>query len=53
MNFWAVIAVNNPKVLAKLLVKTTIRSLRGMEEKIVVLKTNLISTQDIKMLVRD
>ena len=53
MYFWAVIAVNNPKVLAKLLVKTTIRSLRGMEEKRLVLNTNLISTKDIRMLVRD
>ena len=50
MNFWALITVNKPRVLAKLLVKTTLRSLLGMEEKRVVLKTNLASTQDIRML---
>ena len=50
MNFWALITVNKPRVLAKLLVKTTFRSLLGMEEKRLVLNTNLASTHDIRML---
>ena len=50
MNFWALITVNKPRVLAKLLVKTTFRSLLGMEEKRLVLNTNLARTHDIRML---
>ena len=38
---------------AKLLVKTNVRSLLGIEEKRLVLNTNLTSAHEIRMVARD